>query len=321
VKADHLSYFLGFDGGGSKTDCVLVDEHGVLLASAYGSASNPLRTGYAKTWFALSSTADAVLARQKIKSTDIAGICAGLGGAARTQVARRIASFLERSFPNAAVQVTSDMDIALAAAVGEGRGIVLIAGTGSVAFGRTGEGVTARAGGFGPWIGDEGSGFEIGKLAAAAASRDVDARGAQTMLSERIFKDLDCRDWNELFERIAKSADDVFPRLFPTVAQVAHAGDPVACEILQHAAASLSDLAYNVAKKLQLAGEEFPLAKVGGMHGRSKLLDAELDARLAAVLPRAIMVPLAIPPALAAARMASSAASGHSPVAKAADVT
>jgi N-acetylglucosamine kinase-like BadF-type ATPase len=320
VKADHLSYFLGFDGGGSKTDCVLVDEHGVLLASAYGSASNPLRTGYAKTWFALSSTADAVLARQKIKSTDIAGICAGLGGAARTQVARRIASFLERSFPNAAVQVTSDMDIALAAAVGEGRGIVLIAGTGSVAFGRTGEGVTARAGGFGPWIGDEGSGFEIGKLAAAAASRDVDARSPQTMLSERIFKDLDCRDWNELFERIAKSADDVFPRLFPTVAKVAHAGDPVACEILQHAAASLSDLAYNVAKKLQLAGEEFPLAKVGGMHGRSKLLDAELDARLAAVLPRAIMVPLAISPALAAARMASSAASGHSPVAKAADV-
>lgn len=315
-----MSYFLGFDGGGSKTDCVLVDEHGVLLASAYGSASNPLRTGYAKTWFALSSTADAVLARQKIKSTDIAGICAGLGGAARTQVARRIASFLERSFPNAAVQVTSDMDIALAAAVGEGRGIVLIAGTGSVAFGRTGEGVTARAGGFGPWIGDEGSGFEIGKLAAAAASRDVDARSPQTMLSERIFKDLDCRDWNELFERIAKSADDVFPRLFPTVAKVAHAGDPVACEILQHAAASLSDLAYNVAKKLQLAGEEFPLAKVGGMHGRSKLLDAELDARLAAVLPRAIMVPLAISPALAAARMASSAASGHSPVAKAADV-
>jgi N-acetylglucosamine kinase-like BadF-type ATPase len=117
---------------------VLVDEHGAVLASAYGSASNPLRTGYAKTWFALSSTADAVLARQKIKSTDIAGICAGLGGAARTQVARRIASFLERSFPNAAVQVTSDMDIALAAAAGEGRGIVLIAGTGSVAFGRTG---------------------------------------------------------------------------------------------------------------------------------------------------------------------------------------
>jgi hypothetical protein len=73
------------------------------------------------------------------------------------------------------------------------------------------------------------------------------------MLSERIFKDLDCRDWNELFERIAKSADDVFPRLFPTVAKVGDGGDPVACELLQHAAASLSDLAFNVAKKLQLA--------------------------------------------------------------------
>jgi N-acetylglucosamine kinase-like BadF-type ATPase len=314
-----LSYFLGFDGGGSKTDCVLVDEHGAVLASAYGSASNPLRTGYAKTWFALSSTADAVLARQKIKSTDISGICAGLGGAARTQVARRIASFLERSFPNAAVQVTSDMEIALSAAAGDGKGIVLIAGTGSVAFGRNASGLTARAGGFGPWIGDEGSGFEIGKLAAAAVSREVDARGPQTVLTERIFKDLDCRDWNELFERIAKSADDVFPRLFPTVAKAGDGGDPVACELLQHAAASLSDLTFNVAKKLQLTGEEFPLAKVGGMHGRSKVLDAELDARLAAVLPHAKVVPLAISPALAAARMASAAASGPDRIAKAVD--
>jgi N-acetylglucosamine kinase-like BadF-type ATPase len=314
-----LSYFLGFDGGGSKTDCVLVDEHGAVLASAYGSASNPLRTGYAKTWFALSSTADAVLARQKIKSTDISGICAGLGGAARTQVARRIATFLERSFPNAAVQVTSDMEIALSAAVGDGKGVVLIAGTGSVAFGRNASGLTARAGGFGPWIGDEGSGFEIGKLAAAAVSREADARGPQTALTERIFKDLDCRDWNELFERIAKSADDVFPRLFPTVAKAGDGGDPVACEILQHAAASLSDLTFNVAKKLRLTSEEFSLAKVGGMHGRSKLLDAELDARLAAVLPHAKMVPLAISPALAAARMASSAASGPNRIAKAVD--
>jgi N-acetylglucosamine kinase len=314
-----LSYFLGFDGGGSKTDCVLVDESGNVLAGSHGNASNPLRAGYAKTWFALSSTADAVLARQKIRSTDIAGICAGLGGAARAQVARRIANFLERSFPNAAVQVTSDMEIALSAAVGDGKGIVLIAGTGSVAFGRGDSGLTARAGGFGPYIGDEGSGFEIGKLAAAAASRDVDARGPHTMLTDRIFKDLDCRDWNELFERIAKSADDVFPRLFPTVAKAGDAGDPVAREILQNAAASLGDLAYSVAKKLQLTGEEFPLAKVGGMHGRSKLLDAELDAKLAAVLPGAVMVPLAVSPALAAARMASAAASGDSPVAKAAD--
>ena len=134
-----------------------------------------------------------------------------------------------------------------------------------------------------------------------------------------LVEDLDCRDWNELFERIAKSADDVFPRLFPTVAKAGDGGDPVACEILQHAAASLSDLTFNVAKKLRLTSEEFSLAKVGGMHGRSKLLDAELDARLAAVLPHAKMVPLAISPALAAARMASSAASGPNRIAKAVD--
>ena len=147
-----MTYFLGIDGGGTKTDCVLLDSQGQVLRRAQGGPSNPLRSGYTRAWFSVSGAADTVLARQSLKATDIRGICGGFGGAARPAVARRMSVFLERSFPKAEVKVTSDIEIALAAAVEKGPGIVLIAGTGSVAYGRNADGKTERAGGWGPWL-------------------------------------------------------------------------------------------------------------------------------------------------------------------------
>jgi N-acetylglucosamine kinase-like BadF-type ATPase len=107
------AYFLGFDGGGTKTDCYLVDAEGKVLHHATAGPSNPLRAGYAKAWFTLSDAADFVLERQHLKASDIRGICAGIGGAGRDSVAKRIATFLDRAFPQAAVQVTTDLAITL----------------------------------------------------------------------------------------------------------------------------------------------------------------------------------------------------------------
>ncbi|MGA8983873.1 MAG: BadF/BadG/BcrA/BcrD ATPase family protein, partial [Candidatus Acidiferrales bacterium] len=156
--AAHSGYFLGLDGGGTKTDCFLVDGSGEVLARATAGPSNPLRAGYAKAWFALSDAADVVLERQRLKAGDIHGICAGIGGAGRESVARRIATFLERGFPEATVSITTDLAITLHAAVGDKEGIILMIGTGSGAYGRDAKGHTARAGGRGPWFSDEGSG-------------------------------------------------------------------------------------------------------------------------------------------------------------------
>ena len=85
---------LGFDGGGTKTDCILVDAEANVLARATAGPSNPLRAGYAKAWFTLSDAGDVVLERHHLKASDIRGICAGIGGAGRESVARRIATFL-----------------------------------------------------------------------------------------------------------------------------------------------------------------------------------------------------------------------------------
>jgi N-acetylglucosamine kinase-like BadF-type ATPase len=303
-----MTYFLGIDGGGSKTDCVLLDSRGQVLRRAQGGPSNPLRGGYPQAWFSVSGTADAVLARQSLKATDIRGICGGFGGAARPGVAKRMSIFLERSFPKAEVKVTSDIEIALAAAAENGVGVVLMAGTGSVAYGRNAEGKTVRAGGWGPWLGDEGSAFDIGRRALTAIRRHEDGMGPATVLSDRVFKALDYRDWGPLIEHIAKNPDEVFPRVYPVVARAAEQGDSVARELLSSAADALVELASHVIHKLGLAGERFPLVRAGGVFGRSTYLDSLVDDRLASVATHAAVGPLRTSPAEAAAQMARSAA-------------
>src|SRR5271169_1137629 len=147
TPAPNASFYLGFDGGGTKTDCILVDADANVLARATAGASNPLRAGYAKAWFTLSDAADVVLERHHIKAKNIRGIYAGIGGAGRESVARRLCTFLESAFPEAAVHVTTDLEITLQAAVGDAEGIILVVGTGSGAYGRDASGKIARAGG------------------------------------------------------------------------------------------------------------------------------------------------------------------------------
>src|ERR1700722_17332057 len=116
TSSSDATYFLGFDGGGTKTDCVLTDSEGRVLARGSAGPSNPLRTGYARAWLSLSDAGDAVLSAHKIPAGNIAGICAGLGGAGRTGVAHRVATFFAGAYPSAAVRVTTDLEIALEAA-------------------------------------------------------------------------------------------------------------------------------------------------------------------------------------------------------------
>jgi glucosamine kinase len=304
ISAAEASYFLGFDGGGTKTDCVLADAEGRVVARATAGPSNPLRTGYTRAWFSLSDAADSVLKQEKINSGHIRGICAGLGGAARSGVARRVTTFFEHGYPNARVRVTTDLEIALEAAFGASEGIILLAGTGSAAFGRDANGRTARAGGRGPWFSDEGSTFDIGRRAIQAIALAEEHRGPKTALSSRIFAFHQSRDWDQLGEQITKSPDAVFPKTFPLVAELAEEGDAVARGILSAAAAALAELAACVASELGWRDRDVPIAKVGGAHGRSKYFDAGVDAELKKMIPRVHMVPVEISPAEAAVRMA-----------------
>ena len=148
-----MHYYLGFDGGGTKTECVLTDRSGRILAQSVAGPSNPLRIGFAAACNSLTAAADHVLSAAKIDAGQITAVCAGLAGAGRKHVVKRVMGFLVETFPRAVVHVTTDMEVALEAAAGPHEGLILIAGTGSSAFGRNAAGKTMRAGGYGPWLG------------------------------------------------------------------------------------------------------------------------------------------------------------------------
>jgi N-acetylglucosamine kinase-like BadF-type ATPase len=304
IASADAKYFLGFDGGGTKTECVLADADGSIITRSTGGPSNPLRAGYTRAWFSLSDAADAVLKHERITSAHIRAICAGLGGAGRAGVARRAKAFFERAYPNAQVHVTTDLEIALEAAFGSAEGIILLVGTGSAAYGRDANARIARAGGRGPWFSDEGSAFDIGRRAVQALALAEEHRGPTTTLSGRVFDFLQARNWDQLSEQIAKNADSVFPKLFPLVAELAEVGDDVSRRILDGAAASLASLVACVAHELGWRDRQVPVAKIGGAYGRSKYFDSAIDSELKKAVPHAVNVSVKISPAEAAVRMA-----------------
>ena len=100
-----MGYFLGFDGGGTKTDCVLLDANGAVIGEGRGGPANPLRSGYDGAFPSLREAAAEALAAAKIRPADITSVCAGLAGAGRRSVVRRMMVFLAQEFPAALTHV------------------------------------------------------------------------------------------------------------------------------------------------------------------------------------------------------------------------
>ncbi len=299
-----MTYYLGLDGGGTKTECIVLDESGRIAAQGVSGPSNPLRVGFDHAFAALTAAASLALANANLTADQIRAVCAGLAGAGRPSVVEAVTPFLLKTFPNSLARVTTDLEVALEAAVGAGPGVVLIAGTGSAAYGRNAAGQVARAGGHGPWIGDEGSAFDIGRRAVVAMARARDLSGAAAPLAEMVLAALRCADWDELTERIARNADEVFPRIFPVVVAAADAGDAAARETLSTAASGLASIATDVIRRLGLEDQSFVLAKSGGVFGRSRQLEEKLDSLLLSAAPQAKVGLLEVSPAVGAARLA-----------------
>jgi N-acetylglucosamine kinase-like BadF-type ATPase len=299
-----MSLFLGFDAGGTKTDCILIDSAGRLLAETRGGGANPMRAGFARACDVLGETAQRALADAGRNAENIRAICAGVAGAGRPRVARRIKSYFVHAFPHAAVRIATDIELALSAAAGDGPGVVIIAGTGSAVGGRNAAGQVARAGGWGPWIGDDGSAYDVGRRAVKAALAARDGVGPATLLGEKILLAQETHDWQVVIGRIAKRPDSVFPALFPLVTASAVAGDIVSQEILAHAGKLLAVLAANVITALGLQYQSFLIAKSGGVFSEPSQLESVLSAELSRVAPKAQIEPLRVSPARAAAELA-----------------
>jgi N-acetylglucosamine kinase-like BadF-type ATPase len=299
-----MNCYIGFDGGGTKTDCVALDSTGRIVGHGKSGPSNPLRVGYDAAGAALQMAAGMALLTAKASAQDVRGVCAGLAGAGRRNVGEEMRARLSRIWSGARVQVITDAEAALETAVGNGAGVVLIAGTGSIAMGRNMKGDVARAGGYGQWIGDAGSAYDIGRRSVRAACRARDFAAPATSLSELIPISLECRTWDEVIEKIVSKPGSSFPKLVRAVTQAAGEDDPVAREILTRAALDLGNLALTVIGRLEMKDATFRLARTGGVFGRSSLLDGRVDELIARVVPGARIILLEDSPALGAAHMA-----------------
>jgi len=298
-----MRYVLGFDGGGTKTECVLMDSAGKIIARCFSGPSNPYRAGVESATREIEKAADLCLQEARAARNDVAAIGAGLAGTGNPELKEGMRASIAAAFPGAAVSIFTDLETALAAA-GEGPVIVLVAGTGSAAIGRNAQGEIWRTGGLGFRLGDYGSAFDIGSRAVARAMKEREQRGTDSPLGTKILAQLGYASWRELQQCASAQPDDVFPLIFPIVAAAADAADPEAREALSQAAGELSSLVQAVADHSSLGRENFGIVKMGGTVGRCAFFDAQLDVALKRIFPAAQISWLQVSPAEAAARAA-----------------
>jgi N-acetylglucosamine kinase-like BadF-type ATPase len=271
-----VAFYLGIDGGGSKTTCAVGDETSLLSKTTAGP-SNITRVGEACARESLHAAVSKACAAAQIDPQQVQRACIGAAGAGRQEVAtsiRRIA----RELISGEVEVVADMPIALEAAFGSEPGVIVIAGTGSFAYGRNAQGRTARAGGWGFAISDEGSAHWIGRAAVTALLRAIDEEKDEGATeASRLFREVKAAlkvNTLDEFVRTANSGAD-FPALFRAVLLAEQSGDSIARQILAQAGTELARFAGIVVHHLfpdDEAGPFVPLAVAGGVFRHSTLV-------------------------------------------------
>ncbi len=309
-----MKYFLGVDGGASKTAALVIDESGKSLGTGLAGPSNHLRVGIETAARNIERAVNKAVVAADVATREIVWAYCGIAGADHPAHRQEIVDSLEIFFPRGNFTVDNDARIALTGAIGFGAGIVVIAGTGSVAFGRNDAGEEMRAGGWGPIIGDEGSGYFIARTGLSAILRAYDGRGKATLMTDLLRSEhhLEPRDLPRAIYAQTTHADDV-ARFATLVFDAAEAGDAVAQSILELSAQQLAMCVTAVARRLRIVDDAFPVAYVGGVFKAGETLLAPLRAAINATSERATLQPPRHTPVEGAAQMAIRAAESPRP--------
>ena len=252
-------FLAGIDGGGTSTKLELRDgENRLLRREKFGP-------------FNINSIGESAF-RQLLEEVfaacgdmaDCACLCVGAAGISNPRVKAVMQEELDKAGFRGKLLMVGDQEIALRGAM-DTPGIALIAGTGSIAFGRNAAGETARSGGYGHLIDDGGSGYALGRDALSAVVRALDGRGKETALTKAVFDLLGISSLPEIVTFVyGKDTDkSKIARLSLSVVECAGAGDQAAIEILRRGAAELAELVAAVQRKLDLSG--CPVALLGGV--------------------------------------------------------
>lgn len=256
------AFYAGIDGGGTGTTMVAVDTAGAEVARVHTGTSNAAVVGHEAAAATLVSGLTE-LASQCMAELPFAAAWFGLSGSDRPHDHRRLLPFLQ---PLAAtIRMTNDAELLLGA-LPSSAGVALVAGTGSIAFGRHADGKRARGGGWGHVFSDEGSGYDLARRMLRAFAAEVDGRGPATSLTPRLVEYYALEEPHQIIARIydlATTKADL-ARLSSIVMEEAANGDVVAVDILDRAAAELADMALAVGRRLAML-DRLQLAMTGGL--------------------------------------------------------
>ena len=276
---------VGVDAGGTTTRAA-VSENGAAAGTAEGPGANATTLG-------VDDAADAIVnvVRKALAHRRPAAIVIGAAGAGRASVAGTLETLIGSAFADCRVSAGDDAAIALRAAIPQGPGIVLIAGTGSIAYAENGE-RRSRVGGLGFLAGDEGSGFAIGMAAVRLYGRVLDGRARADETTDLVARALDAPDRDAYIGALydAELLPATIAALAPGIIALAGKGNRVATKIVQQAATDLGDLIRNAAKAVDLTDASPSVALAGGLLAENSLLSYVLELRIINEVPGASIV-------------------------------
>lgn len=267
--------YLGVDGGQSGTIALIADATGKIIGHGCGGPCNHLSgaEGRAKFFKAVGCALEEACRGAGLDKDAVrfSAACLGLSGGAEDKEA-----YARELIRSAKFKFTHDAEIALSGATAGEPGVVVIAGTGSIAFGRNNDGKTARAGGWGHIFGDEGGAFDLIRRAVRAALQYEEGWGPQTTLRKSLLDATGAATVNELLHRFYT---EEYPRqtvasLAPLVSRAAEEGDAIAQEIIRNAASKLAWFVEGVYRNLFFLSDTVPVAYIGGVFKSGPLLNA-----------------------------------------------
>jgi N-acetylglucosamine kinase-like BadF-type ATPase len=300
---------IGIDAGGTRTVCQLADASGRILATERGGGANLYSEGES----GVEGVLQPLIARLSSASGPahpISAIGAGMAGVARATDAAAVRQVLDRLLPGVPSVVVSDALAALEAGTHRAAALVLISGTGSIALGRDDHARTARAGGWGYVLGDEGSGYWLGRNALRSVVRAADGRGPATSLTERVLAHYGVSTPQQLVHAIAGpgTKPSAIAQLAMAVGDAAAEGDALARHLIDRGAEELASAAASVARRLAL--DAAPLWLAGGTLLGVTALQESVIRELGRVLPGLAPAPLGVEPVTGAVRLALDLAAG-----------
>jgi len=254
-------YVVGLDGGGTKTAVTVADLSGSILITFQSGAINP---NGEKIENVNRNLAD-ILTRLKNVCGGIdncAAICIGAAGISNPTVKQVFVSAAANSGYHGNLVITGDHQTAFYGALGKPCGVILIAGTGSICYGKNKSGQEHRTGGFGHLIDDEGSGYAIGRNILSAVVREFDGRGEKTVLTDMVYHQLNCSNVQELVGFVYNKSTNKrdIAALSPNLTLACEQNDEVALSIAKNCADELAKLVVPVVEKLELQKENLALA-------------------------------------------------------------